>query len=61
MAKKSDVSALTSDNKWQAEDDHRTLLRADEVTSDRKRLSAAKQHGKRQLKAITRVMSAGRR
>jgi len=43
------------DNKWRAEDDHRTLTRAGEVMSDRERLKAAKEHAKKQQKHMEKV------
>lgn len=43
------------DNKWRAEDDHRTLTRAGEVMSDRDRLKAAKEHAKKQQKHMEKV------
>lgn len=62
MAKKlqTSVAPSSSERDWQAEDDFRTLERADELRSDRRRLGGAMKHGKRRLKAMTRIMS-GRR
>jgi hypothetical protein len=62
MAKKlqTSVPAPSMDRDYQSEDDHRMLMRAEEVRMDRRRFSGAMRHGKRQLKAMTRIMS-GRR
>lgn len=43
------------DNKWRAEDDHRALTRAGEIMSDRDRMKAAKDHGKKQQKHMEKV------
>jgi hypothetical protein len=43
MAKaKTAPSAVYDDSKWRAEDDMRTLVRAEEIKRDSKRLAAAK-------------------
>jgi len=43
------------DNKWRAEEDHRTLTRAGEVMSDRERMKAAKDHAKKMQKNMEKV------
>ena len=61
--KKKSANALMSsapavwagDNKWRAEEDHRTLTKAGEVMSDRERLKAAKEHAKKQQKHMEKV------
>ena len=60
------ASYTSSDNDgderdYQAEDDFRTLQRADEVTSSKDRHTRALAHGKKQLKSMSRVVSRGRR
>lgn len=61
MGKKTAVaSAPMLDRDYQAEDDFRTLQRADEVRRDSKRHTAAKRHGRKQLSSIRRVIGGSR-
>lgn len=60
-----------SDSKWQAEDDHRTLTRAAEVTNDPQRMKGVAEHHAKVKKDLAQVgrrigrgkqsMSGGRR
>lgn len=43
------------DQKWQAQDDLRTLQRAREIEANRTRLAAAKREADAQLKALQKV------
>jgi hypothetical protein len=65
MGKKSSSPAMPSmDRNYQDEDDHRTLMRAAEIGNDRKRLSGARRHHKKEEKRLTLVkkqMLQGRR
>lgn len=47
--------ALEVDKRWQAEDDLRTLERANDVVSDSSRLTAAKSHAKKQRESLDRI------
>lgn len=47
------VSAM--DKKWQAEDDARTLMRAEEIKADKGRLGKAKSVAAQQAKAAARI------
>lgn len=58
MAKKSTIAYATGPSKaeqdrWQAEDDLRTLLRAEEIKKDKKRLASARTMAKEQLASAT--------
>lgn len=58
MAKKSSMAYVNGPSKqeqdrWQAEDDLRTLLRAKEIQKDKKRLTAARNMAKDQLASAT--------
>ena len=46
---------ISQDDKWQAEDDVRTLMRAEEIQSDRKRMTKAKQVAKQQAAETAKV------
>ena len=46
-----------SHDNWQAEDDMRTLMRAEEVKRDPKRLAAAKACAKKKLEEVASVAS----
>lgn len=54
------TAAPSMDRDYQSEDDHRTLMRAEEVRMDKGRMTGAHRYGKRQMKAMTRIMG-GRR
>ena len=58
-AKKSapDAVAAYDDSKWRAEDDMRSLARAQEVMNDPKRLAAAKKMAKEKLTEMQAVAS----
>lgn len=50
---------ISADEKrWRAEDDLRTLQRAEEIKADRSRLSGAQKHAKAQVAALTKVAGA---
>lgn len=49
------LAAISEDKKWQAEDDLRTLQRAQEIQKSRSRLSAAKRIAKEQVDALKKV------
>lgn len=52
------------DKDYQREDDHRTLTRAAEIIGDKGRMKGAKQHHRKQSKAMSlvqRTMLQGRR
>lgn len=44
-----------SEQDWRGEDDHRTLTRAAEVTSDPDRMKGVKKHHRKQTKALASV------
>lgn len=43
---------------YQAEDDHRTLTRAEEVRSDTKRMAGVRRHHRKQTDALSRISRA---
>lgn len=47
--------------KWRAEDDLRTLERADELRADKGRFRAALTHGRSKLRSMKRVIGASGR
>ena len=49
-----------SDREWQAEDDFRTLVSAQEVNSDKSRLGRARRAGRRIVKKETRTLGLKR-
>jgi hypothetical protein len=49
-----------SEQDYQAEDDFRTLSRADEVKSDKGRMSGVKNHAKKTMASCSRVMGGKR-
>lgn len=49
------ISSSKSDRDYQAEDDHRTLTRAAEIQSDKKRMTGARKHHKKQMKSAALV------
>ena len=52
------------DRNYQDEDDHRTLMRAAEISNDRKRVAGARRHHRKEEKRLTLVkkqMLQGRR
>ena len=55
MAKAKSVDKLTTVDDWQAEDDMRTLMRAEEIKRDAKRLAAAKACAKKKLEDLALV------
>lgn len=63
MAKKTSLpvaklskQALDREKRWQAEDDLRTLQRADEIKKDTKRMKAAECCAKEQVAALQKVL-----
>ena len=57
MAKKTEAAPASVDPKWQAEDDARSLTRAQEVRCDCKRHKAACNHLKKQAKDAKGALS----
>ena len=53
MPHKSSPAAPAMDRDYMAEDDHRTLMRAAEVSSDRKRMTGVRRHQRKQEKAMS--------
>lgn len=53
MANKKAVSMPALDRAYQAEDDHRTLTRAAEITDDRARMTGVRRHQRKQEKAMS--------
>lgn len=49
------MSTVEVDKNWQAEDDMRTLLRAEEIRADGARIRRARAAAKKQLKAVSKV------
>lgn len=51
------------DHDYQSEDDHRTVMRAAEITGDSKRMAGVKRHHKKVQRGLSSVgkMIAGRR
>lgn len=43
------------DNKWRAEEDHRTMTRAGEIKSDKDRMRGVKEHQKKMSKNLEKV------
>lgn len=59
MSKGSKTSPfIDSDKKWRAESDLRTLREAEEIRSDKSRVSAAQTEGRKQMAALSRVTHA---
>lgn len=52
MKSKAAESAIKPDDKWQVEDDARTLMRAEEIKQDKERFEKAMKHLSGQKKAI---------
>lgn len=46
------MASITSDKEWQIEDDMRTLVRAEEIRKDPKRLKAAQQLAKKRAEEL---------
>lgn len=63
--KKNSSAMPMPDADWRAESDHRTLMDATEVQSDRARMAGVKKHHKKSLKKAAlmqrTMMQAGRR
>lgn len=57
MAKKKSAAVIAKEEneKWQAEDDVRTLRRAEEIRTDRARLAAAKRVAKEEQAALAKL------
>jgi hypothetical protein len=49
------ANPMGMDAKWQAEQDARTLMQAEEIKADKGRLGKAKAHASKQAAAATRV------
>lgn len=48
-------AGIAVDEKWRAEDDLRTLARAEEIKSDKKRYAAAKEMARAQMAACAKA------
>lgn len=46
----------SEENKWRAEDDARTLMRAEEIKRDPTRIKAARSQAKKQMEELARVV-----
>lgn len=57
MAKLKRYSEPASERDWQAQYDCETLMRAEEIKADKKRLAAAQKYANEKLKQIARVAS----
>lgn len=57
MAKKNTIAgpSMTEQRRWQAEDDLRTLRRAEEIRADKSRVAMAQKMATQELKALQRV------
>jgi hypothetical protein len=51
----SPLSSPKSDRDFQAEDDHRTMMRAAEITGDRKRMAGVRRHNGKEQKRLALV------
>jgi len=49
------ASAPMVDRDYQAEDDHRTLTRADEIQTDARRMAGVRRHHRKTVRALSRV------
>lgn len=58
MAKDKNLIAAAGEDKWQAEDDMRTLARAEEIRRDPKRLKAAQAIAKEKIKELEALQQA---
>lgn len=52
------IAARKEEEKWRAEDDLRTLMRAEEIKADQKRLAAAQKMAKDRLLELASVAGA---
>lgn len=57
MSKKNPSSMATADSDWEARSDMRTLMEAETIKRDAKRLAAAKACAKKQLEEVAAVAS----
>ena len=48
------------DRQWMAEDDCRTLQRAEEIRADKQRMAGATNHAKKQMNALSKVAGKAR-
>lgn len=48
-------TGIAVDEKWRAEDDLRTLARAEEIKTDKKRYAAAKELARAQMAAVAKT------
>lgn len=55
MSKAIPIGKAESDNSWQAEDDLRTLIRAEQIKADPKRYAAAKRKAKQRKEELAIV------
>ena len=51
------LSAPTMDKDYQAEDDHRTLSRAQEIAEDKGRMSGVRKHHSKMTRSLAKVGS----
>lgn len=53
------ATAMSEDNKWKAESDLRTLIEAEEIRKDSKRMKAAMAVAKEKREAMTAITEKG--
>ncbi len=53
--KSAQAAAPMMDHDYQAEDDHRTMMRAAEIHGDHKRMAGVHRHHKKQIEALGKV------
>lgn len=51
---------VADDNRWRAREDLSTLKRAAEIQGDKARYAAAREEGRREVKAVEKVISSGK-
>lgn len=56
VAQNLNMSSKKEQLKWQAEDDARTLMRAEEIKRDASRIKAAQAQAKRQIEELAQVV-----
>lgn len=55
MARKTSPAMPMPDRQWMAEDDCRTLQRAEEIKADKQRMAHASKHAQKQMAALSKV------
>jgi hypothetical protein len=56
MAKNAALPSIDKD--YQAEDDHRTITRAQEICDDKKRMAGVRRHHQKMTRSLTKVGAA---